>query len=231
MASSTIIYGGNSKDRKDKALELISKYYEKSRTWGDLDKSPDIKILETPKDKKSIGIADIRAEIAYLSEKPFSGRNKVLAINDAHALTNEAQNALLKTLEEPPEYAHIILLTKTLNDLAGTVVSRCKITQIKRLPRAPKENTDAKSNYGYNKLLKLEPGQKLDLAYELSKEEKVDILEIMEEWVAEAREMMLDSPSAVSLSNIKLIDAVKRDIENTNVGVRLALESLLINLD
>ena len=57
--------------------------------------------------------------------KPIVSRKKVFIINDSDKMTEEAQNSLLKTLEEPPEYIMIILITANENKLLNTIKSRC----------------------------------------------------------------------------------------------------------
>lgn len=58
-------------------------------------------------------------------EKPINGERKVYILNDAEKMTQEAQNCLLKTLEEPPAYAVIILITSNEAALLLTIKSRC----------------------------------------------------------------------------------------------------------
>ena len=58
-------------------------------------------------------------------EKPIVSNKKVIIINDSDKMTEEAQNSLLKTLEEPPEYIVIILITANENKLLNTIKSRC----------------------------------------------------------------------------------------------------------
>jgi DNA polymerase-3 subunit delta' len=238
MAGSIIIYSGSIKTQREKVIETVSKNFKKVSDWGDLGKHPDIKVLEVPNEKKSIGISDVREAIKYVNEKPFSARNKFLIVNNANTLTREAQNALLKTLEEPPSYTTIILLTKTLNDLLETVVSRCRKIQAVAEKKAPEKPniknpsyiSDVSTENSFAKILCLDGGERLEWAGEFSKEEREDVVELLEKWLAEARELMLNSPSATELENVKLIYAVKKDLENTNAGVRLALEALVINL-
>lgn len=74
----------------------------------------------------TIGIEQIRRLIGETSLRPFSGRRKVAVLKDAHKLTEQAANALLKTLEDPPSYQVIILITDTPGSLPLTVVSRCQ---------------------------------------------------------------------------------------------------------
>ena len=74
----------------------------------------------------SIGVDDVRDQIiSDMLIKPYSSRYKIYIIDEAEKLTVQAQNALLKTIEEPPEYAVIILLTTNISALLQTVLSRC----------------------------------------------------------------------------------------------------------
>ena len=63
--------------------------------------------------------------------KPYSSPHKVYIIPDAEMMTVQAQNALLKTIEEPPEYAVIMLLTSNVNALLPTILSRCVVLNMK----------------------------------------------------------------------------------------------------
>lgn len=80
----------------------------------------------------SIGVEDIRRQVnADVAIKPYSSPYKIYIINEAEKMTVQAQNALLKTLEEPPAYAVIILLTANLNALLPTILSRCVVLNMK----------------------------------------------------------------------------------------------------
>jgi DNA polymerase-3 subunit delta' len=73
-----------------------------------------------------IKIDQIRSLRKHLTYAPVEGGRRIVIINDAHALTAEASNALLKTLEEPPKDTHIILTAPETTDLSATIVSRCQ---------------------------------------------------------------------------------------------------------
>lgn len=86
---------------------------------------PDVKYLSRAKDN-SIGVHEIREQInADVPIKPYNGKYKIYIIEDAHLMTTSAQNALLKTIEEPPEYAVMLLLTANNERLLPTILSRC----------------------------------------------------------------------------------------------------------
>lgn len=80
----------------------------------------------------AIGVDDIRAQVNNdIAVKPYSSAYKVYIINEAEKMTVQAQNAILKTLEEPPEYAVILLLTANVNSLLSTILSRCVVLNMK----------------------------------------------------------------------------------------------------
>lgn len=86
---------------------------------------PDI-IHVTHEKPNTISVEDVREQvIADINIKPYNGRYKVYIIPEAEKMTVEAQNALLKTLEEPPEYAVIVLLTSNPSIMLQTIISRC----------------------------------------------------------------------------------------------------------
>lgn len=72
------------------------------------------------------GIDDIRDLVEKIQFSPVAAGAKVYIIDEVHMLTKEAFNALLKTLEEPPAYAHFILATTELNKIPSTIQSRCQ---------------------------------------------------------------------------------------------------------
>lgn len=76
-------------------------------------------------DGKSIKIDQIRFLQEKIAEKPIVSNKKVYIINDSDTMTKESQNCLLKTLEEPPEYAIIILILSNENKMLNTIKSRC----------------------------------------------------------------------------------------------------------
>ncbi len=79
------------------------------------------------------GIDDIRNLREAIKFTPTLGKYKVYIIDEVHMLTNEAFNALLKTLEEPPEYVLFILATTEPHKLPATILSRCQRFDFKRI--------------------------------------------------------------------------------------------------
>lgn len=92
---------------------------------------PDI-IRVTHEKPNTIGVDDIRTQInTDIAIKPYSSPRKIYMIQEGEKMTAQAQNALLKTLEEPPAYAVILILTTNMDALLPTILSRCVMLNMK----------------------------------------------------------------------------------------------------
>lgn len=92
---------------------------------------PDI-IRVTHEKPNTIGVDDIRTQInTDIAIKPYSSPRKIYIIQEGEKMTAQAQNALLKTLEEPPVYAVILILTTNVDALLPTILSRCVVLNMK----------------------------------------------------------------------------------------------------
>lgn len=92
---------------------------------------PDI-ITITHEKPNTIGVEDIRTQLNNdVGIKPYSSKYKVYIMNEGEKMTPQAQNALLKTLEEPPEYTVILILTTNVQSLLPTILSRCVVLNMK----------------------------------------------------------------------------------------------------
>lgn len=182
--------------------------------------NPDLLIVKPLEKKKSIGIAQVRETTKFLNEKPFSHKDKVVVINKAELLTVQAQNALLKTLEEPPSYATIIVNAKTEDSLLETVVSRCKKIRVSI------DKREEFSGPNVEEILKMSIGARLAWAAEYSKEDREVVVETLEHWINQLRKKL----NITNATNIEALLTIKKDLENTNVSIKLALENLGLKL-
>ena len=89
----------------------------------DTDNNPDFQLIEPNEGK--VKIEQIREMQRKVAEKPIISNKKVYIIENSDTMTTEAQNCLLKTLEEPPEYITIILICTNEDNLLSTIKSRC----------------------------------------------------------------------------------------------------------
>ena len=97
----------------------------------DSNNNPDFLYIEP--EGNSVKIEQIRYIQRKIQEKPIISNKKVYIINDADKMTTEAQNCLLKTLEEPPEYSTIILIGSNENMFLSTIKSRCMIIHFSKI--------------------------------------------------------------------------------------------------
>lgn len=121
ISHSYIFYGEDGIGKCSFAKELAKEILNTKN----LESSPDYKYISKMDDKKDIVIEQIRKEITsdvYIA--PISSEYKVYIIDDAQCLNIASQNALLKTLEEPPKHIVIILICSNINKILTTILSR-----------------------------------------------------------------------------------------------------------
>jgi DNA polymerase-3 subunit delta' len=90
---------------------------------------------------KELKIGTVREWQRDIDLRPFEAKRRVFILEDAHSLTDQAANAMLKTLEEPPPYAVLILVAHGAGDLLPTIVSRCRVLRLRPLARATVSGT------------------------------------------------------------------------------------------
>lgn len=98
-----------------------------------IENNADVYIVKKYADKKNISVEQIRQLQDTVYEKPVGKGSKVYIINDADTMSVSAQNCLLKTLEEPPQFVVIILVCSNYNLLLSTIKSRCNYLHFDRL--------------------------------------------------------------------------------------------------
>jgi DNA polymerase III subunit delta' len=93
----------------------------------------DIVHWRVEKNKLSIGVGAIRSLIEEVNKRPFEGEKKVIIIHQGDKMTVQAQNALLKTIEEPPKNVFIFILCENLQSILDTIKSRCQVHKLNPL--------------------------------------------------------------------------------------------------
>lgn len=213
-SKSHLIIGGTSEKRLHKALEII----------GVPHPHPDLCFVSP---ENSIGIDEIRELKARLAFKPFSLNFKAAVIHEAHKLTLEAQNALLKTLEEPPANTLVVLTAPDHDLLLPTVISRCFPTilpfETEILLTEKEEEDFAKRLEGLTTV-----GEKFQLAADLAADRAK-----AGEWLKKA--VLVMRKSLLALNRQDLVKTIRqfetsRSLIEHNVNTRLVLENLFLNL-
>ncbi len=108
---------------------------EETRRRVMLDPSPHPDLVWLRPTGMSHAVADVREQLIHRAPlRPFEGQKRIFVIESAEALNDESQNAMLKTLEEPPAHAHILLIASETESVLPTVASRCQRIEFEPLP-------------------------------------------------------------------------------------------------
>lgn len=99
------------------------------------DNAESVDIVRYYPSSSSFGVDDIRNIIDEVSKKPYEGDKKVLILYKCDKMTTQAQNALLKTIEEPPAGVYLILLSDSLETILDTIQSRCQVYKLTPLSK------------------------------------------------------------------------------------------------
>jgi len=252
MIHSFLIVGGTKKKRQIKTHVVVAQFIARPNKF-------DTTILEPEEDKQTIVIEQIRDLQHQLSLKPHSAKYKTGIILEAQRMTTEAQNALLKTLEEPPAHSVLILTAPSAKILLPTTVSRC---QIVRLPAEIDLDFESEEHQRqaqeFLELLQQGRGERLAWVEDNKKiiSDQPSLLNTLDIWISVLRDLLLTNSGcqpltlnsfngssssskpptskldkSISLhSSILLTQKTKNLITKTNVSSRLALEVLLLDL-
>jgi len=185
--------------------------------------NPDVKILDLEKGKTKIPIEETKKLKSWINIKPYQEKKKLIIIKNAQYLGIDAQNSLLKTLEEPPEYAVIVLLTNSIKSLLDTVVSRCKIIKLKN-----SDSEEINTDLSLEDIMINDTAQALDNLEIVLKdiEGKGQAIEIIN-----SLETQLISFKGENKPHIfDCLNKIKQDLETTNVSVKIALYKLILDL-
>jgi DNA polymerase-3 subunit delta' len=112
--------------------------------WRNFRLHPDLVLAEgwwltrtgRPRSEPEIRVDQVRDLVGEIAGAPFEARRRVFVIDDAHTMNDAAQNALLKSLEEPPPRSHVILVSSAVSGLRPTIRSRCQRLRFGPLSRA-----------------------------------------------------------------------------------------------
>lgn len=182
--------------------------------------------------EKAIGIDDIRNIQQKIFLKPIKSLEKSAILIASQGLTIEAQNSMLKLLEEPPNNT-IIILVCDKESVLPTIISRCVVIELENELKINKKN----SAYLNILISSNGVGERLKLAQDLAKE-KNEAIEFLEDLILATREKLIKKVSndkgRHSISQyLNILTSLQRThtiIKTTNVNLRLALENLFLNL-
>lgn len=183
--------------------------------------------------ENSVGISQVRELIRFLHKKPIRANMRAGILPEAEKATIEAQNALLKILEEPPGQARIFLSAPGKRHLLETITSRCRIIRIGYYIKLEKQ-TKEKIKRVFDTLYSLPEnrvGERFKLAEELSgSREKTDIF--LQNALIYLREEYLTASKSSKFNTAQIVRKIQlaRKIISANVNPRHALENLFLSI-
>lgn len=224
----------------------------------DSNNNPDFQIIEP--DEGKIKIEQIREMQRRVAEKPIISTKKVYIINNADTMTKEAQNCLLKTLEEPPEYIMIILICSNEDNLLSTIKSRCtrmyyEPLEIEQVKKYLKENYNEEnieeeiiklSQGSIGKAIQLNENKQIyknieKIMTDINKKDLLEIIQLSEEIYKEKEQInqILEYMNVLSLDlsrkdsrYIKCIEIIEETKKRlkANSNYDMCIDNLLFNM-
>ena len=182
--------------------------------------SPDRMIIS---ETKGLGIDLVRKIISFSASKSLKDAKKTALILFSENLTIQAQNALLKTLEEATHNVQIVLITNNLRNLLPTIRSRSRI--IKTIPDHHNTVTEEES---LDSITKQQVNERLEMTDTFSKDQE-KLSEFIERSIVELRNKMITTPSKANLYNLTLA-LYTRKLLKTNTNTNLILDNFFIKL-
>lgn len=226
-----LFFGQEHLGKKTFAIEFAKFFIGKEIEKGT---NPDFILVEPI--GKEIQISQIRSLIERLSFKPYSADFKIAVIDNAHLMTQEAQNCFLKFLEEPKAKTLLILITEYPFLLLPTILSR---TQKIRFYSSQKKEISPQFSSDLDKIVQSDLAGRFQYAKDLAEQ---NLEEVLDNWLRYFRKILvsrlmgknLEEFGGYSLSKLKdiirQIQSTKFLLSTTNINSRLALEILLMKL-
>jgi len=213
MNQKILVYGGNKKSREDKIYSYIPhKFKEGSH--------PDLLMIDVEEDKKSIGIGDVSKIFSFISTKPFSEKSKVVIILHADLLTEEAQNSLLKTIEEASKYIEIYLEASSIKKILPTIISRCILINL--------GTEKIKSDPTRKNFFELNISEKLEWVDKFSKATKEEVLIELHLTFADLKNLN-NTVQRKKITSI-LLDLIE-NLSEYNLNIKIALLNLVMQIE
>ncbi len=194
----------------------------------------DITVIEretaTKQNAQSIGIEEVKKIQKNLFLKPIKSQQKAVIIEEAHLLTIEAQNALLKVLEEPPANTLILLNAETKEALLPTIHSRCQLIQLEETCEEIREEDCDEITRFLENISHMSIGERLKLAEQKAKD-KNGALSWIQNVILLKREQLLENANDLEgIVMMRQFQTLYTIIKTTNTNPRLAIENTLIGL-
>jgi DNA polymerase III delta' subunit len=189
--------------------------------------------MEVPGGGEAIKIEAVRDLSYKMALKPYGGKHKVLVIDDAHNLTTEAANALLKIMEEPKPQTMMVLVTSNPHRLLPTILSRAQKIGFGPLEPVmlPKSEDELQSERGtresFSRFENSKTGDKLVLAAEIAERDTPDVRRLLDKWLVYLQEALRLEPAPKTVQKIRSVMRAQRLLEQ-NVNTKLLLSEMMV---
>lgn len=179
--------------------------------------------------EKAMGIEDVRIIQKAILLKPFRGKTKAVIVDTYESITTEAQNALLKILEEPPTNTVIVIMTAKKELILPTIISRCKVIFLQEKETNLAEGELSKFSDALDILLNGKTGEKLKIAQDITKDKEDAALWLEKMAIFVKDNLTKENNNLKYLNFLKELQETYKAIKSTNVGQRTALENLFLS--
>ena len=179
--------------------------------------------------EKIMGIEDARKIQKKALLKPFRGKTKAIIIEAYENITLEAQNALLKILEEPPANTIIAIVVSKKEFILPTIISRCKIIILDNKELKLTKDEILKSDSTLNTLLNGRVGDRLKIAQDVAGDKENLSLWFETMNISIKKNLLKDENNLKYLDFLKGLQKTYKIIESTNVSRRTSLENLFLS--
>ncbi|MGA2417889.1 MAG: AAA family ATPase [Candidatus Staskawiczbacteria bacterium] len=200
-------------------------------------KFPDLKIVEKKEDKTEIDISQVREVQNFLSYKSYNGGFKIVIVDGAENMNQEAQSCFLKTLEEPKGQTILFLISSKPDMLLPTIFSRCQIMKFfkpKGLPiNYEKKEKEKELLKGLLAVVGNDFSEKFKYVkgIDFEKQSAAEIVQVLQKHL---RQQLLSKIGTPEVKKIKQTLELTQEISNkllfTNANPKLALEILLMEI-
>ncbi len=219
MSHAYIFYGPDENSKHETAFWFANKILKNENPKF----HPDLLTMKSELNE-DISIDSIRQVKNFLALRPYSSNHKVVIIEMAEKLNIHAQNALLKTFEEAPNYAVIILGVKTLSSISDTVVSRGI-----KLPfwRIQPETLPSDKTTQFEDLFKTEFLNKYKCVEKIGSD---TALEFFKTWLNFLRIKLVDKPTKKLSELLVKSQNIYFKLNETNINPKFAYDELILSL-
>lgn len=240
-----LFYGPDISAQKQIAQAVVFRVNRSGLNWSDFldqdqlvhslknESHPDVFTVKKQEDKKEIGIGQIRALKNFVYHTPLNLSVKAVIIEEAHLLSEESWNALLKVLEEPAQHTILFLISSGQNSIPKTILSRVSSVPFLSPQLVEAVNFKAEDDIIVNKLIK---ARYASLTEKFEAIEKIiaseNGLKLLDAWMIFLRNQLFENTNNQSgiVLNIQAILKAKNMISATNVNARLVLENLILEI-